>query len=94
MDIATLAIWAALIMTAVGALIIVVFGIKSALSGRLRPSALIALAVPVVVFGISYAISAGAPTPFAEAAILTSLILMGIAAVALLVIGVRSFVGF
>lgn len=94
MDIATLAIWAALIMTAGGALIILLFGIKSAVSGRLRMSALLALAVPVVVFGISYAISAGAPTPFAEAAILTSLILMGIAAVALVIIALRSFVGF
>jgi hypothetical protein len=94
MDLVTLAIWAAILLTAVGVLAIVLFGLKSAASGRIRVGALIGLSVPVVIFGISYAISAGSPTPFAEAAILTSLILMGIAMLALVIIGLRGFVGF
>lgn len=94
MDFATLAVWAALLLVGVALVAVVIFGIKSIAEGKFRMTTLAAMVVPVVVFVIAYALSSGAEAPFAAAAVLTSLILIVIAAGAILVIGLKGLIGF
>jgi hypothetical protein len=94
MDIANLAIWIAILLTALGIVAILAFGIKSIVSGKFRMSSLLAMVIPVIVFAISYALSAGNPDPLAAAAVLTSVILIVLGFVAILIAGLRGFVGF
>jgi hypothetical protein len=94
MEITTLAIWISLVLTAVGLIAIVLFGIRSIINGKFRMSSLIAMAVPAVVFAISYVISSGAAEPLAAAAVLTSLILLVLGVLTVLVMGLRGLVGF
>lgn len=92
MDIVTIAIWIALGLTGLGILAILVFGAIAVANGKVRLSALIAAVVPLVVFGIAYAISSGSPTPLVSAAVLTSLILLVVGMAGILLTGVRGLI--
>lgn len=94
MDLVTIGIWIAIALTAVGILTIVIFGIKNIASGKFRIWSLVAMLVPVVIFGVSYALSAGSPQPFAQAMIFTALALIVIGAVAVLFTGLKGLIGF
>lgn len=94
MDLVTLAIWISLGLIALGFIAIILFGIKSIVTGRFRVSSLLAMAIPVVIFAVAYALSAGATYPLIQAAVLTSLILMGLAFVIVMLTGLKSFIGF
>ncbi len=94
MDIATIAIWIALILTAVGVLAILVSGVRSIAQGKFRMSSLIGMAIPVVVFAIAYLLSTGAPEPMVSAAVLTGIILLVVGTIAIFVMGLKGLVGF
>jgi|GEM_PF-1779910 len=93
MDLVDIAIWLALGMTALGLGAILVFALLSVANGKFRPSSLLALVIPAVVFGISYAISSGGPDPMVQAAILTSLILIFLGFIAILLSGLKGVIG-
>lgn len=94
MDIATIAIWISLLLTALGLVAILLFGIRSIINGKFRMSSLIAMGLPAVVFAISWVISSGAADPLSAAAVLTSLILIVLGVLTVLVMGLRGLVGF
>jgi hypothetical protein len=93
MDIVQIAIWLALGMTAIGIGAILIFALLSVANGKFRPSSLIALVVPAVVFAIAYVISSGGPDPVVQAAILTSLILLVLGVIAILLSGLKGVIG-
>lgn len=92
MDIVTIAIWIALGLTGLGILAILIFGAIAVANGKVRLSALIAAVVPIVVFGIAYAISSGSPTPLVSAAVLTAIILLVAGMVGILLTGIRGLI--
>lgn len=93
MDIVTIAIWIALILTVVGFVFILLSGVRSVAQGKFRVSALIGMIVPVLVFGIAYALSAGAPDPLVSAAVLTAVILLILGLLAVLLMGLKGVIG-
>jgi len=88
-----IAIWLSLALVAVGLLVIVVFGIKSLASGKHRPWSIAAMLLPLVVFGICYAISLGAPEPATTAMILTAVTLLAAGVIAIVLTGVKGLFG-
>lgn len=89
-----IAIWLSLALVALGLLVIIVFGIKSLASGKHRPWSIGAMLLPLVIFGITYAISSGGPEPATTAMILTALILMAGGVLAILLTGLKGLIGF
>jgi len=89
-----IAIWLTLAMIVVGLLVIAIFGAKGLVSGKHRPWSIGAMLLPVVIFGISYAISAGGPDPAAHAGILTMLVLLFAGLAAVVVTGLKGILGF
>ncbi len=89
-----IAIWLSLAMVAIGLLVIVVFGIKGLASGKHRIWTIGAMILPLVVFGICYAITASGPDPAITAVILTALVLLVAGIVAILVTGLKGIIGF
>jgi hypothetical protein len=87
-----IAIWLSLGLVALGLLVIVVFGIKSLASGKHRPWTIGAMLLPLIVFGICYAISLGAPEPATTAMILTALTLLVGGIIAIVITGIKGFV--
>ena len=83
-------IYVVLGLIALGLLVIVVAGVLSLVRGKVKVSTLAALAVPVVVFAIAWAVS-GTPV---EAVITTVLVLLGIGILAVLLSGLKGLVGF
>lgn len=94
MDLVTIGIWIALGLLGLGLLTIIAFGIKNVATGKFRVFSLVAMLIPLVVFGVAYALSAGSPQPFTSAMVLTALILLLLAALAILFTGLRGFIGF
>ncbi len=94
MDLVTIAIWIALILTGVGLAAIVIFGLKNLASGRFRPWSIAAMLAPLVVFGIAYALSSGSEDPLVSAMLLTALTLLAAGAVAVLLSSFKGFIGF
>lgn len=88
-----IAIWLSLAMVAIGLLVIVVFGIKGLASGKHRIWTIGAMILPLVVFGICYAITASGPDPAITAVILTALVLLVAGIVAILVTGLKGIIG-
>lgn len=86
-------IWLVLAMIALGLLTMLVFGLKGLASGKHRPWSIGAMLLPLVVFGIAYAMNAGSDTPAAAAVVLTAVILIGVGIVAVLVTGLKGFIG-
>jgi len=94
MDLVTIGIWIALALIAVGILSIVLFAIRNIASGKFRVFSLVAMVLPLAIFGLSYALSAGSPQPFAQAMIFTALILLALGALAILLTGLKGLIGF
>ena len=86
-------IWLVLAMIALGLLVILLFGLKGLVDGKHRPWSIGAMLLPVVVFGIAYALSAGSDTPAASAVVLTAVILIAVGIIAVLVTGLKGFFG-
>ena len=89
-----IAIWLSLALVALGLLVMLVFGVKSLISGRHRPWSIAAMLLPLVVFGICYAISLGSPEPATTAALLTALVLLVGGILVILVTGIKGVLGF
>jgi hypothetical protein len=89
-----IAIWLSLAMVAIGLLVIVVFGIKGLASGKHRVWTIGAMVLPLIVFGICYAITSGGPDPAITAVILTALVLLVAGIIAILVTGLKGVIGF
>ena len=87
-------IYLVLAMIALGLLVILFFGLKGLVAGKHRPWSIGAMLLPVVVFGIAYALSAGSDTPAAAAVVLTAVILIAVGIIAVLITGVKGFFGF
>ena len=87
-------IYLVLAMIAIGLVVILLFGLKGLVEGKHRPWSIGAMLLPVVVFGIAYALSAGSDTPVAAAIVLTAVILMVVGIVAVIVTGLKGFLGF
>ena len=84
-------IWVSLALIVVCAAMMLIFGAKNAAS-RLRgqgPLALASFALPVVIFGIVYAVNAGNEDGFAMAVIMTAVIMIFSGLAALVIAGVR-----
>lgn len=86
-------IWLVLAMIALGLVVMLIFGLKGLFEGKHRPWSIGAMLLPLVVFGISYALSAGSDTPAAAAVVLTAVILIGVGVVAVVVTGLKGFIG-
>ena len=89
-----IAIWLSLALVALGLLVIIVFGVKSLIAGKHRLWSIAAMLLPLVVFGICYAISLGSPEPATTAMILTALVLLVGGILAILVTGIKGVIGF
>jgi hypothetical protein len=68
--------------------VIAIFGILGIARGKQKPSTLLALAIPIVVFAIAYAIMGNPP----GAVILTVLILLALAVIAMVFTGLKGLV--
>ncbi len=80
------AIWAAIILAGAGALLMVAFSIRNLMYGKVQPLSVAILAVPgaiILILGLTM-------SSWAQAAMLTFLIMFGLTLVGLLVSGVRS----
>lgn len=86
-------IWLVLAMIALGLLVILVFGLKGLASGKHRPWSIGAMLLPLAIFGIAYALNAGSDTPAAAAVVLTAVILIAIGIVAVVITGLKGFLG-
>ena len=84
-----IAIWLSLGMVALGLLVIVVFGIKSLAEGKHRLWSIGAMLLPLVIFGVCYAISLGAAEPATTAMILTALVLLVGGIIAIVLTGIK-----
>ncbi len=84
-----IAIWLSLALVAIGLLVIVVFGIKSLMDGKHRLWSIGAMVLPLVIFGICYAISLGTAEPATTAMILTALVLLAGGIVAIVLTGIK-----
>ncbi len=89
-----LAIWLSIGLVALGLAVIVIFGIKSLAAGKHRLWTIAAMLLPLVIFGICYAISLGAADPATTAMILTALVLLVGGILAILVTGIKGVIGF
>ena len=84
-------VWVSLALIAICALMMVVFGAKNA-AARLRgqgPLALASFLLPIVVFGIIYAVNAGNEDGLTTSVIMTAVVLIFSGLAALLIAGVR-----
>ncbi len=81
-------IWISLALTALAILTVVVFGIRSATYGKLRPVSIISVAIPAAVAVLLYFVFG----TWVEAAIWTTVIMMVLAIGALILSGVRGIV--
>ena len=87
-------IWITLIIIAACMLMMVLFGVKNG-AARLKgqgPVALIAFVMPLVIFGIVYALNAGQEDGLATAFIMTAVVMVFSGLAALVVAGVRGLI--
>ncbi|MEM1271235.1 MAG: hypothetical protein AAF752_01275 [Bacteroidota bacterium] len=85
-----IAILVVVCLIGLGFLILTVFGLRNLFQGKHNAFSIGALVLPLVVFGICYAISGG---DLGRAGILTIVTMLGLAIVGLLVSGVRGLTG-
>lgn len=76
-------------LIALGIIATIVSGIKSMTQGKQDIKRIAIMAVPFVIFGISYLIVQGTELPFAKAGVLTAAIMMGIMVVSVFFTGIR-----
>ncbi len=88
-NLVVIAVWIAVVLTGLALLTVALFGIRSALNGKLRPMAVISIAIPAAVLVVLYFVFGD----WAEAAIWTTLITAVLAIGALLLSGVRGVIG-
>ena len=79
----------ALFMLGVALLLLIVFGIRSLIYGKVRPLAIAAVFLPFIIFGILRLVG----LPLDEAGVMTALIMLGLALLGLLFSGLRGLVG-
>lgn len=72
-----------------GILATIVSGIKSMSQGKQDIKRIAIMAVPVVIFVISYFVFAGSEIPYAKAGVMTTAIMMGIMVVSVVFTGLR-----
>lgn len=82
-------VWIAVVLTGLALVAVVLFGIRSALNGKLRPVALVSMGIPALLFVILYFVFGGTDEPAATAAIWTTLIMVVLGIGAVLVSGIR-----
>ncbi len=82
-----IAVWAAIIIAALGVLAIIIFGIRGVMYGKVEPLSIGLVAIAAVVFVVLGLIMPS----WAMAAIWTVVIMFGLALVALFASGVRGF---
>lgn len=84
------AVWAALILVALGVIAIVVFGLRNLTYGKIQPLSAIAIVIPVLVLVLLGLILG----EWDQAAIWTVVVMFSLAAIALLASGLRGLSGF
>jgi len=89
MTIAEISIWALLILLALAAVTALVFGLRNATYGKINPVAAIIVVSPVVILGV---LGVTMET-WAQAGIISMLVMFGLACLAMLFTGLRGFVG-
>ena len=72
-----------------GVLAMIVSGVKSLVQGKQDLKRIVIMAVPFVVFGISYAILAEEELRLVSAGVLTTLVMMGIMVLSVVITGIR-----
>ena len=88
-NLVVIAVWVTVVLTGLALLTVALFGIRSALNGKLRPVAVISIAIPAAIMVILYFVFGD----WAEAAIWTTVITAVLAIGALLFSGVRGVFG-
>lgn len=84
-----IAVIGAFALIGLGILTMIISGVKSATQGKQDPKRILIMAVPFIVFGISYFAVQGTDDPFATAGVLTMGIMLGIMVVGVLFTGLR-----
>ena len=84
-----IAVWIAVALTGLALLAVAIFGVVSALNGKLRPVALASMVIPLVIFGLLYFVFQGDPQPAAKAAVVTTLVMVVLGIGAVLFSGIR-----
>lgn len=83
-----IAIWIAVVLIGLALLTVVIFGIRSAMHGKLRTVSIVSIAIPAVLTVLLYFVYG----TWAEAAVATTVAMVVLAILALLFSGVRGFV--
>jgi len=89
-EIVPYAIWAVLIVTLLSIAAIALFGVRSLVQGKLNPLTAVLTMIPVLIF----AVLGFAMGDWAEAAIVTVLISLGLTSAVLLLSGLKGLFGF
>jgi hypothetical protein len=76
-----------------GFVILCLFGLRNLFRGKHSLFAVISIFVPLVVFGICYVVASGSPDQLSLAALLTVVVMIGLAVLGLLVSGLRGITG-
>ena len=83
-----IAIWITVVLTGLALLAVVLFGIRSALNGKLRTVSIVSIAIPAALIGILYFVFGS----WAEAAVATTVAMVVLAILALLFSGARGVI--
>jgi hypothetical protein len=72
-----------------GVLSMIISGIRSLAQGKQELKRILIMAVPFVVFGIAFAITANAADRYASAGVLTTMVMLAIMVISVLITGLR-----
>ena len=73
-----------------GVLSMIVSAVKSLMQGKQDFKRIALMAVPFIVFGISYGVMTSAEQPLVNAGVMTTMVMMGIMVVSTVITGLRS----
>lgn len=94
MNILIIGIWLCYLLIGVGILGILWAGVSSLLRGKFRPTMLVGMLVPLVIFGITYLFNSGRPDALIFSGITTALLLLVLSGIALVALGLKSALRF
>lgn len=84
-----IAVWGAFGLIAFGVLTMIVSGVRSLTQGKQDLKRIAIMAIPLVIFGITFVIVKDAELPYATAGVMTTVVMMGIMGVSVVITGIR-----
>ncbi len=88
-NLVVIAVWIAVILTALGLLMVAIFGIRSAINGKMRPVAVVSMVIPAVLIVLLYFVFSGQDLALAKAAVVTTVVMIVLGIGAVLLSGAR-----